>query len=52
MLLLPTRWGNYLNGNLETALEQLFDNAFGQLPTRWGNYLNGNLLIRALTRLA
>ena len=37
---LPTRWGNYLNGNRHNWINKLI--AYLELPTRWGNYLNGN----------
>ena len=39
-LLVPTRWGNQLNGNF---MINPSDNPRSiKVPTRWGNQLNGN----------
>ncbi len=37
--LLPTRWGNQLNGNVHNEDPEAQQ---AMLPTRWGNQLNGN----------
>jgi len=40
-LLVPTRWGNQLNGNNQPRPSP--QHAFLIVPTRWGNQLNGNV---------
>ena len=39
----PTRWGNQLNGNIESIGASAILATLARLgPTRWGNQLNGN----------
>ena len=45
--LVPTRWGNQLNGNSQS---QTATRCALRVPTRWGNQLNGNSINCKLAR--
>ena len=40
--LVPTRWGNSLNGNNNYKIKAMISKL--KVPTRWGNSLNGNFI--------